>query len=182
MDKKTAEILLNIHQFDSPIDAYENQLFKLRNFIFQNPVIPKILYSKQKKNAQLYDAINHFESVENPYITCDLNPIEGTNLFDKFLCYEANKSQIKQNLSKHLTSKNIEVGIHQLIQNLLLWSEALSDIDTSHAETIPLSKELDALSTHQLLASTNQDSSSFDDPKLLSEFKRIKELAKSLLT
>ncbi len=182
MDKKTAEILLNIHQFDTPLDAYESQLFKLRNFIFQNPVIPKILYSKQKKNAQLYDAINHFESVENPYIICDLNPIEGINLFDKFLCYEANKSQIKKNLSKHLTSKNIEVGIHQLIENLLLWSKALSNIDTSHAETVPFSKELDVLSTFKMLESIKEDSIPIANPQLLSELNRIKELGKSIQT
>ena len=180
MDKKTAELLLNIHKFDTPIDAYEDQLFKLRSYIFSNPVVPKFFYSKLKKSAQLFDAINHFNSVENQYVIFELNPITGLHLFDKFLCYELNKSQIKQNLSKYLTSKNIEVGIRQLIQNLALWSEALSDIDTSHAETIPASKELDVIYTHKLLESTKRDSSFLDDPKLLSEFKRIKELAISI--
>ena len=180
MDKKTAELLLNIHQFDTPIDAYENQLFKLRSYIFSNPVVPKVLYSKLKKSAQLFDAINHFDSVENQYVIFQLNPITGLHLFDKFLCYESNKSQIKQNLSKHLTSKNIEVGIRQLIQNLALWSEALSYIDTSHAETIPANQELDVIYTHKLLESTKKDSSLLVDPQLLSEIKRIKELAKSI--
>lgn len=69
MDKKTAEILLNINQFDSPIDAYESFLFDLRNFVFQNPVIPKVLYNKLKKNNQLFEAISHFEKVDNRYIT-----------------------------------------------------------------------------------------------------------------
>lgn len=106
----------------------------------------------------------------------------GTHLFDKFVCYEENKSQIKQNLSKFLTTKNIEVGITQLIQNLLLWSEALTDIDTSGAEGVPSNKELDVLTTFKLLESGKKDSASLDDPKLLSEFKRIKQLAKSILT
>ena len=73
MDKKTAEILLNINQFDTPIDAYESQLFNLRNFIFQNPVVPKILYAKLKKNKQLFDAINHFEQVENDFTCLNIN-------------------------------------------------------------------------------------------------------------
>ena len=182
MDKKTAELLLNIHQFDTPIDAYEDQLFKLRSFIFSNPVVPKVLYSKLKKNNQLFDAIKHFDTVENPYVKCELIPITGLHLFDKFLCYESNKSQIKQNLSTYLTSKNIEVGIRQLIQNLALWSEALSDIDTSHAETIPANKELDVIYTHKLLETKKKDSSFLDDPQLLSEIKRVKELAKSIYT
>lgn len=182
MDKKTAEILLNINQFDSPIDAYESFLFDLRNFVFQNPVIPKVLYNKLKKNNQLFEAISHFEKVDNRYITIEIAPLTGTHLFDKFVCYEENKSQIKQDLSKLLTTKNIEVGITQLIQNLLLWSEALTDIDTSGAEGVPSNKELDVLTTFKLLETVKKDSASLDDPKLLSEFKRIKQLSKSILT
>lgn len=182
MDKKTAEILLNINQFDTPLDAYESQLFNLRNFIFQNPVVPKILYAKLKKNKQLFEAINHFEQVENDFTVCDLAPIKGSHLFDKFVCYEANKSQIKKNLSKFLTAKNIEVGITQLIQNLLFWSEALSDIDTSLAKSIASNKELDVLSTFKLLESSKKYSTSINDPNLLSEFKRIQDLAKSILS
>jgi hypothetical protein len=182
MDKKTAEILLNINQFDSPLDAYESCLFDLRNFVFQNPVIPKVLYNKLKKNKQLFEAISHFEKVDSCYITIEIAPLTGTHLFDKFVCYEENKSQIKQNLSKFLTTKNIEVGITQLIQNLSLWSEALSGVDTSGAEGVPLNKELDVLSTFKLLESIKENSTPIDDPQLLSELNRVKELGKSIQT
>ena len=106
MDKKTAEIILNLNQFETPVEAYEYQLFKLRNYLFLNPVIPTVYYGKIKKAAQLFGAVNHFIKPDNQFIKNELIPLSGLHLFDKFVCYEENKSHIKKNLSKFLTAKN----------------------------------------------------------------------------
>ena len=180
MDKKTAEILLNINLYDSPLDAYEEQLFKIRNYIFMHPVIPTVYRSKQKKVYQLEKAIIHFGIIEKEPDALELIPITGQHLLEKFMCYESNRSKIKTSLSQTLSSKNIAMGIDLLIDNLLNWSEELKLIDTSKANQVPLSKELDVLTAHQLLKKHKTDMSVHYGAQLISEFKRIQTLASSI--
>ena len=180
MDKKTAEILLNINLYDSPLDAYEEQLFKIRNYIFMHPVIPTVYRSKQKKVYQLEKAIIHFGITEKEPDALELIPITGQHLLEKFVCYESNRSKIKTSLSQTLSSKNIAMGIDLLIDNLLNWSEELKFIDTSKANQVPLSKELDVLTAHQLLKKHKTDMSTHYSAQLISEFKRIQTLASSI--
>jgi len=180
MDKKTAEIILDLNQFETPLEAYENQLFKLRNYIFLNPVVPKVLYAKLKKNDQLKEAIQHFMSPVNQFSSFTLNPLQGEHLFDKFIIYEENKSLIKRNLSVFLSSKNIDFGIHQLILNLLMWTEEIKDIDTENAADIPVTKELDVLKMYQMLKEIKENSSTVMSSELLSEFKRAQTLSKTI--
>ena len=157
MDKKTAEILLNVNRYDSPIDAYEDQLFKIRSYIFMHPVIPTVYKSKQKKIYQLEAAISHFGITEKEPQKLELLPIIGQHLLEKFVCYEANRSRIKTNLSQTLSAKNIAMGIDLLLDNLLNWSEEIRHIDTSVAKPVPLSKELDVLTAHQLFKKHTTD-------------------------
>ena len=180
MDKKTAEILLNVNQFDSPLDAYEDQLFKIRNYIFMHPVIPTVYKSKQRKIYQLEEAMSHFGITENEPDLFELLPITGQHLLEKFVCYEANRSKIKTYISKTLSAKKIAMGIDLLIDNLLNWSKELREIDTSEAKQVPLSKELDVLTAHQLFKKHKTETSDHYDPQLISEFKRIQTLASSI--
>lgn len=180
MDKKTAEILLDLNQFETPIEAYENQLFKLRNYIFLNPVIPKVLYAKLKKNEQLKEAIQHFLSPDNQLSSFTLNSLQGEHLFDKFIIYEENKSLIKRNLSVFLSPKNIDFGIHQLILNLLMWSEEIKNIDTGNATDVSFTKELDVLKMYQLLKEIKENAKTSMSPELLSELKRVQKLSETI--
>ena len=180
MDKKTAEIILNLHQFESPTEAYESQLFKIRNYLFINPVIPSVFYAKQKKTRQLFEAMTCFEIHEELKASYHLIPIKGEHLFDKFICYEANKSHIKKELALYLTASNIELGIQSFIQNLVLWSSEIISINTDHAETVPASRELDAMTANKLFKSNKELSKLPMDNKLLSELKRIQLLAHSI--
>ena len=118
MDKKTAQILLNINQYDSPVDAYEDQLFKIRNYVFMHPVIPSVFRSKQRKAYQLEEAISYFGITEREPDELELLPITGPHLLEKFVCYESNRSKIKTSLSQTLSAKNIGMGIDLLIENL----------------------------------------------------------------
>ena len=180
MDKKTAEILLNVNQFDSPLDAYEDQLFKIRNYIFMHPVIPSVFKSKQRKVYQLEEAMSHFGITEKEPGLSELSPIQGQHLLEKFVCYEANRSKIKTSLSKTLCANKIALGIDLLNDNLLKWSDEIRHIDTSEANQVPLSKELDALTAHQLLKKHKTEMCDHYDPQLISEFKRIQILASSI--
>tara|TARA_B100001287_G_C22570222_1_gene475842 strand:+ start:395 stop:943 length:549 start_codon:yes stop_codon:yes gene_type:complete len=180
MDKKTAEILLNVNQYDSAIDAYEDQLFKIRNYVFMHPVVPSVYRSKQRKVSQISEAIAHFGITEEEPTSIKLSPILGEHLFDKFICYESNRSKIKRFLSQELSAKSIETGINLLIENLLEWNAQLTDIDTSSADPVPLSKELDVLKAHQLLKKHKNKESRFFDAQLISEFKRIQTLSASI--
>ena len=175
MDKKTAEIILDLNQFNSPLEAYEHQLFKLRNFILTNPIIPKVLFAKTKKSKQLEQAAENFIDIDYSISSYELKELKGEHLYDKFIIYEKNKSLIKSNLSKHLSSKNIQFGIEQLLTNLLMWSEELKDIDTSESRDVPLSKEMDVLTLHESLK-MNKIKVEPMSQELLAEFKRIKLL------
>ena len=180
MDKKTAEIILDLNQFDSPIDAYEHHLFKLRNFILTNPVIPKVLYAKTKKSEQLEQAAENFIDIDYTVSSYDLKELRGEHLYDKFIIYEKNKSLIKSKLSKHLSSRNIQFGIEQILKNLQMWSEELEDIDTSEAKDVPVTKEMDVLTLHESLK-MNKIKVEPMSQELLSEFKRIKLLGISMI-
>ena len=180
MDKKTAEIILDLNQFDSPLEAYEHQLFNLRNFIISNPIIPKVLYAKTKKSEQLEQAAKNFIDIDFSLSSYELNKLRGEHLYDKFIIYEKNKSLIKSKLSKHLTSRNIQFGIEQLITNLHMWSDELEDIDTSEAKDVPLTKEMDVLTLHESLK-MNKIKVEPMSQELLAEFKRIKLLGNSIV-
>ena len=180
MDKKTAEIILDLNQFDSPLEAYEYQLFKLRNFILTNTIIPKVLYAKTKKIEQLEQAAENFIDIDYSISSYQLNKLRGKHLYDKFIIYEKNKSLIKSNLSKHLSSKNIQFGIEQLMTNLQMWSEELEDIDTSEAKGVPLTKEMDVLTLHESLK-MNKIKVEPMSQELLAEFKRIKLLGSGII-
>lgn len=180
MDKKTAEIILDLNQFDSPLEAYEYQLFKLRNFILTNPIIPKVLYAKTKKSEQLEQAAKNFIEIDYSSSSYELKELIGEHLYDKFIIYEKNKSLIKSNLSKHLSSRNIQYGIEQLFTNLHMWSEELENIDTSEARDVPLTKEMDVLTLHESLK-MNKIKVEPMSQELLAEFKRIKLLASSII-
>ena len=180
MDKKTAEILLNVNRYDSAIDAYEDQLFKIRSYIFMHPVIPTVYKSKQKKIYQLEAAISHFGITEKEPHKLELLPIIGQHLLEKFVCYETNRSRIKTSLSQTLSAKNIAMGIDLLVDNLLNWSKEIKHIDTSVAKPVPLSKELDVLTAHQLFKKHKIEMSDDYDDQLISEFKRVQTLASSI--
>ena len=180
MDKKTAQIILDLNQFDSPFDAYEHQLFKLRNFILTNPIIPKVLHAKTKKSKQFEQAGENFIDIDYSISSYQLNELRGEHLYDKFIIYEKNKSLIKSKLSKHLSSRNIQFGIEQLLTNLQMWSEELKDIDTSEARDVPLSKEMDVLTLHESLK-MNKIKAEPMSQELLAEFKRIKLLGSSII-
>ena len=180
MDKKTAEIILDLNQFNSPLEAYEHQLFKLRNFILTNPIIPKVLHAKTKKSKQLEQAAENFIDIDYSISSYQLNKLRGEHLYDKFIIYEKNKSLIKSKLSKHLSSKNIQFGIEQLMTNLQMWSEELEDIDTSEAKGVPLTKEMDVLTLHESLK-MNKIKVEPMSQELLAEFKRIKLLGSGII-
>ncbi len=180
MDKKTAQIILDLNQFDSPLDAYEHQLFKLRNFILTNTIIPKVFYAKTKKSEQLEQAAKNFIDIDYSLSSYELEELRGEHLYDKFMIYEKNKSLIKSNLSKHLSSRNIQYGIEQLLKNLQMWSKELENIDTSEAKDVPLTKEMDVLILHESLK-MNKIKVEPMSQELLAEFKRIKLLGSSII-
>ena len=180
MDKKTAQIILDLNQFDSPLEAYEHQLFKLRNFILTNPIIPKVLYAKTKKSEQLEQAAKNFIDIDYSLSSYELEELRGEHLYDKFMIYEKNKSLIKSKLSKHLSSRSIQYGIAQLLKNLHMWSEELKGIDTSEARDVPLTKEMDVLTLHESLK-MNKINEEPMSQELLAEFKRIKLLGSGII-
>ena len=180
MDKKTAEIILDLNQFDSPLEAIEHQLFKLRNFILTNPIIPKVFNAKIKKSEQLEQAAKNFIDIDYSIPSYELKELRGEHLYDKFIIYEKNKSLIKSNLSKHLSSRSIQYGIEQLIKNLQMWSEELEEIDTSEARDVPLTKEMDVLILHESLK-MNKIKVEPISQELLAEFKRIKLLTSGII-
>ena len=87
MDKKTAEIILDLNQFDSPIDAYEHHLFKLRNFILTNPHT-KGAICENKKSEQLDQAAENFIDIDYTVSSYELKELRGEHLYDKFIIYE----------------------------------------------------------------------------------------------
>ena len=183
MDKRTAELLLNTKEFDSPLDAYEQQLFSIRRYLIINPVIPSVLYKKNEKLHKLATAYSHFGELIETTEVCELIPFTCENLLEKFICYEQNKSLIKQQLSKFLNASNIEKGIHQLIDNLYLWSQELKDLKLDHIETTSISKELDTMTIYKLFkeGEKTEISSYLEyDIQLLQEFRRVQILSETI--
>ena len=74
MDKITAELLLNTKEFDSPLEAYEQQLFSIRRYLIINPVIPTVLYKKNEKLHKLATAYSHFGELIETTEVCDIIP------------------------------------------------------------------------------------------------------------
>ena len=145
-----------------------------------NPIIPKVLYAKTKKSEQLEQAVENFIDINYSISSYELKELKGEHLYDKFIIYEKNKSLIKSNLSKHLSSRSIQYGIEQLLTNLKMWSEELEDIDTSEARDVPLTKEMDVLTLHESLK-MNKIKVEPMSQDLLAEFKRIKLLGSRII-
>ena len=183
MDKKTAELLLNIKEFDSPLDAYEQQLFRIRRDLMIYPVIPSVFYKKREKLCKLSKSYAHFGEMMETVEVYELMPLTGENLLEKFICYEQNKSLIKQLLSNFLNASNIEQGILQLIDNLDLWAQELKDLKLDHIEIETVSKELDRMTMYALFKDVDKiESSSYleYDMRLLKEFRRIQILSETI--
>jgi len=183
MDKKTAELLLNTNEFDSPLEAYEHQLFSIRKNLMIYPVIPSLFYKKREKLRKLSQAYAHFGKMKETAEIYELMPLTGENLREKFISYEQNKSLIKQHLSRFLNASNIEQGILRLIDNLALWAEELKDMRLEHIEIEAVSKELDSMTMHTLFKEINKiESSSYldYDIRLLKEFRRIQLLSETI--
>ncbi|MGB1728579.1 MAG: hypothetical protein ACPHF2_01205, partial [Crocinitomicaceae bacterium] len=139
-----------------------------------------VFYAKMKKSEQLEQAAENFIDIDYSISSYELKELVGEHLYDKFIIYEKNKSFIKSNLSKHLSSKNIQFGIEQLMTNLQMWSEELEDIDTSEAKGVPLTKEMDVLTLHESLK-MNKIKEEPMSQELLAEFKRIKLLGSGII-
>jgi len=183
MDKKTAELLLNTKDFDSPLEAYEHQLFHIRKTLIIQAVVPSLLYKKIERLHKLSDAYTHFDEVNETIAGYELKPFNGESLLENFICYEQNKSLIKQHMSKILQASHIEQGILRLIDNLALWARELKDLKLGHIEIEAVSKELDSMTMHALLKDIDkmEGSSYMDyDVRLLKEFRRIQILSETI--
>ena len=183
MDKKTAELLLNTKDFDSPFEAYEHQLFHIRKTLIIQTVVPSLLYKKIERLHKLSDAYTHFDEVNETIAGYELKPFNGENLLEKFICYEQNKSLIKQHMSKILDASHLEQGILRLIDNLALWAKELKDLKLEHIEVKSISKELDSMTMLTLFNEIDKrgNRSYLDyDIQLLKEFRRIQILSETI--
>ncbi len=183
MDRRTAELLLNTTAFDSPEEAYEQQLFKLRKEVLIGPVIPLLLYKKLEKLSKLEKAYSCFGNEEPSTEEFEMIKVEGSELSAQFMSYEENKRIVKRIVSKRLHAPTIKLGIEKLIQNLYEWTEIVAGIPLEHIEVDSISKELDSMNMYSILMKAEEKKLKLPDEyekELLKEFRRIQLLRKTI--
>lgn len=187
MTESEARIILNLKENDSPSEAFEDQLFLLKQYFTTRPIIWSTFQSKLKQVSRLQEAADHY-NLENSekFIFEPFEPFEpfehSKSILEAITNYQRIKSVLFQKIYLTASANELNDQIEQLLTlnsaYLKCWPD--NEIDPS---TVILSKEPDPM---ELLADANDLKSkgilTFDAlAKLLtSESTRLKNESKRL--
>lgn len=133
MTEEEAFVFLGIASHDEAEDAFEEQLFELKQYFLTKPMVSKLFKTQLTKIDRLFEvarALKIEQSVNKDHLDFDQVPFEGRILED-YLLFEKNRAVFKQKILNYfdpLQIRNIVEGILNVQRNYLsLWPDIEED-------------------------------------------------------
>ena len=123
MDRKKAELILQLDKHEDAHEAYEALLFQLKSSMLNQGIIPKVLRKRQERLSTLHEAYSCLEKSDSiPFEPLELS-VKGDDWETLFLSYEKNKSKFKREIALGTNAIALVRAIDGLILNQKLWSD-----------------------------------------------------------
>lgn len=152
MTSQEARIFLKVEEFESYEEAFEFQLFELKQQLISKPCIPQLLQVRILKLKQLKEICKVLQiDVQKTSLELKINHLNSFNLIDCFNTYQKNKTLILIQLSSNLNINSLEISMNLLLQNLKQWSMLWHKKVIHKKDKILLSKELESMEFYQVL-------------------------------
>jgi len=111
-----AKIILGIDSYEDAFDAFEEQLFALKQFFVAKPILHTTFRAKLKKLIQLQNAVAVFEiDFKQPLSIVEINTFNDTKFSTVFEQFQL----AKNNLKLAINSSNNPIEISALVERLI---------------------------------------------------------------
>lgn len=147
MEKADALLYLNLTDEQDYEEAYEDQIFKFKQFFLSNVPTTKTFNAKAKRLEKIHDAYLFLTGTEDLFDCAkpELQPYESNEISLAFRTYQENKNRIKLKISSSTNANCLCEYAQLLLENLSryakLWKVNLKYMD----ESILITKEPDSI-------------------------------------
>ena len=141
-----AKIILGIDSHEDAFDAFEEQLFALKQFFVTKPILQTTFRAKLKKLIQLQDALAVFEiDFKQPAKVIELNPINAIEFSSVFKDVQLLKNNIKLAINRSNNPFEIKEYVERLLELAANYYRCWKINATFDTSAVILSKEPDPM-------------------------------------
>jgi hypothetical protein len=153
-----AKIILGIDSHEDAFDAFEEQLFALKQFFIAKPILQTTFRAKLNKLKQVRNALAVFEiEFKQPLSIVEINPINDTKFSSVFEQFQLAKNNLKLAINSSNNPFEIKEYVERLIELATNYYRCWKINATFDTSTVILSKEPDPM---ELLAAIHAANSS----------------------
>ncbi|MEY4521326.1 MAG: hypothetical protein RIT10_511 [Bacteroidota bacterium] len=153
-----AKIILGIDSYEDAFDAFEEQLFALKQFFVAKPILHTTFRAKQKKLIQLQNAVAVFEiDFKQPLSIVEINTFNDTKFSTVFEQFQLAKNNLKLAINSSNNPIEISALVERLIELATNYYRCWKINATFDTSAVILSKEPDPM---ELLAAIHAANSS----------------------
>ena len=151
MTAHEALVYLSINTIEDADDAYETQLFELKQHFLTKPVLWKTAEGKLKRLVQLqtaYEALGGSVSpIQVPLVSMEFS----TNFLESFSAYYARRNQLKQMIAVAPDAITVTNGVHALLELEKAFVSPFSELEDWHSDAVVIGAEPDVMLVQQQL-------------------------------
>ncbi len=151
MTAHEALVYLSIDTIEDADDAYETQLFELKQHFLTKPVLWKTAEGKLKRLVQLqtaYEALGGSVSpIQVPLVSMEFS----TNFLESFSAYYARRNQLKQMIAVAPDAITVTNGVHALLELEKAFVSPFSELEDWHSDVVVIGAEPDVMLVQQQL-------------------------------
>jgi hypothetical protein len=141
-----AKIILGIDSQEDAFDAFEEQLFALKQFFVTKPILQTTFRAKLKKLIQLQDALAVFEiDFNQPTKVIELNPINAIEFSIVFKEVQLLKNNLKLAINRSNNPFEIKEYVERLLELATNYYRCWKINATFDTSAVILSKEPDPM-------------------------------------
>lgn len=141
-----AKIILGIDSQEDAFDAFEEQLFALKQFFVTKPILQTTFRAKLKKLKQLQNALAVFEiDFKQPAKVIELNPINAIEFSSVFKDVQLLKNNIKLAINRSNNPFEIKEYVERLLELAANYYRCWKINATFDTSAVILSKEPDPM-------------------------------------
>lgn len=151
MTHQEALVYLSIDSVDEAEEAYENQLFELKQHFLTKPVLWKTAEGKLKRLAQLqtaYEIVGGTPSV-NPALSAPL--VFTDNFQESFSAYHLRRNQLKQTNAIAADAVTVSACVQELLELERSFVQLFDGLDDWTENTVVIGAEPDVMLMQQQL-------------------------------
>lgn len=153
-----AKIILGIDSHEDAFDAFEEQLFALKQFFIAKPILQTTFRAKLNKLKQVRNALAVFEiEFKQPLSIVEINPINDTKFSSVFKQFQLAKNNLKLAINSSNNPFEIIEYVERLIELATNYYRCWKINATFDTSAVILSKEPDPM---ELLAAIHAVNSS----------------------